>query len=84
MNPGDTVRARTQTGMLIEVKIPAGAHPGDVVQFAVPDSWKENEDGMETPTLKAKKVGEEKINVQVSIYTEYTHTPRIPLGIYLH
>jgi len=64
MNPGDTVRARTQTGMLIEVKIPAGAHPGDVVQFAVPDSWKENEDGMETPTLKAKKVGEEKINVQ--------------------
>eukprot|EP00967_Tisochrysis_lutea_P090501 scaffold129553_cov36-Tisochrysis_lutea.AAC.6 len=36
MRPGDVLRARTPTGVLLEVKVPEGAKLGDIVQFALP------------------------------------------------
>jgi hypothetical protein len=36
MQPGDVLRARTPTGVLLELTVPKGALVGDIVQFALP------------------------------------------------
>lgn len=74
LKPGDVVRARTPAGIRVEVTIPPGALPGDVVQFVLPSAaggsdvggaggatFEEKVDG---PTLVAKIKSEEKINVR--------------------
>lgn len=74
LKPGDVVRARTPAGIRVEVTIPPGALPGDVVQFVLPSAAGGSDGGgaggatveekVEGPTLMAKIKSEEKINVR--------------------
>ena len=74
LTPGDVVRARTPGGIRVEVTIPPGALPGDVVQFVLPSSAGGSgggggggmtvEEKVDGPTLVAKIKSEEKINVR--------------------
>jgi hypothetical protein len=74
LKPGDVVRARTPAGIRVEVTIPPGALPGDVVQFVLPSAVGGSDVGgaggatleekVDGPTLVAKIKSEEKINVR--------------------
>ena len=76
LKPGDVVRARTPGGIRVEVTIPPGALPGDVVQFVLPSSAGGSggdaaggggamvEEKVDGPMLMAKIKSEEKINVR--------------------
>jgi len=74
LKPGDVVRARTPAGIRVEVTIPPGALPGDVVQFVLPSAAGGSDGGgaggatveekVDGPTLMAKIKSEEKINVR--------------------
>jgi len=74
LKPGDVVRARTPAGIRVEVTIPPGALPGDVVQFVLPSAAGGSDVGgaggatleekVDGPTLMAKIKSEEKINVR--------------------
>ena len=79
LKPGDVVRARTPGGIRVEVTIPPGALPGDVVQFVLPSSAGGGgggsgggggggqttvEEKVDGPMMMAKIKSEEKINVR--------------------
>lgn len=76
LKPGDVVRARTPGGIRVEVTIPPGALPGDVVQFVLPSSAGGSggggggggqttvEEKVDGPMMMAKIKTEEKINVR--------------------
>ena len=78
LKPGDVVRARTPGGIRVEVTIPPGALPGDIVQFVLPSSAGGGgggggggpggqttvEEKVDGPMMMAKIKSEEKINVR--------------------
>ena len=75
LKPGDVVRARTPGGIRVEVTIPPGALPGDIVQFVLPSSEGGGgggggagqttvEEKVDGPMMMAKIKSEEKINVR--------------------
>ena len=75
LKPGDVVRARTPGGIRVEVTIPPGALPGDVVQFVLPSSAGGSghggsggqttvEEKVDGPMLMATIKTKEKINVR--------------------
>eukprot|EP00316_Scyphosphaera_apsteinii_P015977 CAMPEP_0119312534 /NCGR_PEP_ID=MMETSP1333-20130426/26820_1 /TAXON_ID=418940 /ORGANISM="Scyphosphaera apsteinii, Strain RCC1455" /LENGTH=379 /DNA_ID=CAMNT_0007317175 /DNA_START=99 /DNA_END=1238 /DNA_ORIENTATION=+ len=64
MGSGDIIKARTPTGVLLEVTVPDGAVVGDIVQFAVPRAVEAMGAAPDAPAMPAKLKMEEKVNVR--------------------